>query len=171
MRAVRSLLFGFVVLAVLGVQAKDNEYTSFREYADIDEQAAFNTIKKMFVKHGGIYDNETVTDTTWSTLHVRKRSAHGYADMEVEVENIFLSVQYMSETGSKRIGLEIFSSLGGDDSFLLPDDFLHTLLWNRLEYAMNIKDEWIECVYSLEGLLNYTHPLCTIDKESLRLEE
>jgi hypothetical protein len=159
----KKLLF-LILCFSLTLAAKD---ISSRDYDSIDEQLAYNAIKKIFV----LDDHETIVDTNWSTLHISKRSTTGYTDIAVSVENILLTTKYYNDSDSKKMTLEIFTTVNDKDSFVSSDSFLHTLLWNRVEYAVGIDDNWIECIYSIKGLFYLNHPICSIDKEILRLEK
>lgn len=164
MKKVLFLIFGFsLFFSATSLRAQESNIST-RKYDRIDEQLAYNAIKKIFVTN----NNTTIVDTTWSALHISKRATTGYIDIDVYVDNILLTTDYFSDTDSKEMKLEIFSSIDDGNSYVSSDGFLHTLLWNRVEYALGIQDEWIECIYSLSGLFYYRHPLCLVDKEKIR---
>jgi hypothetical protein len=140
---------------------------SSKNYDSIDEQMAYNVIKKIFVSD----NHETIVDTNWSTLHISKRSTTGYTDIKIAVDNILIETKYNEDTDSKTMTLKIFSSINDKNSFVSSDSFLHTLIWNRIEYALGFDSEWIECLYSLKGLFYLNHPLCLIDKEILEIKK
>jgi len=154
----------FLILCFSLVEAKD---ISTREYNAIDEQLAYNVIKRIFVSD----DSETIVDTNWSTLHVSKRSTTGFVDITTSVDNILLTTKYNSERDSKKISLEIFTTVDEENSYVSSESFLHTLAWNRVEYALGFDDNWIECIYSPRGIFYINHPLCSVNKENFELEK
>ena len=153
------LCFGLTLLAA--------EDVSSREYDSMDEQLAYNAIKKVFVSD----DHETIVDTNWSTLLVSKRSTTGYTNIAVRAENLLLTTKYDTQSDAKKMTLEIFTTVNDKNSFTSSSSFLHTLVWNRIEYALGIDDNWIQCIFSLRGLFYLNHPLCSVNKELLRPEQ
>lgn len=153
------LCFGFTFASA--------EDISSRDYNSIDEQLAYNAIKKIFVSD----DSGAIVDTTWNTLHISNRSTTGFINITTLEDNILLTTKYNSETDSKTISLEIFTTVDEENSYVSSDSFLHTLVWNRIEYALGLDDNWIECAHSLGDLSYSKHPLCSVDKETLRLEK
>jgi hypothetical protein len=160
----KRVLFLILCFGLTLVTAKD---ISSRNYDSIDEQLAYNVIKKIFVSN----EHESIVDTNWSILHISKRSTTGYTNIDVSVDNILLETKYNEDTNSKAMTLKIFSNINDKNSFVSSDSFLHTLVWNRIEYALGFDSEWIECVYSLKGLFYLNHPLCSVDKEILEIKK
>lgn len=154
----------FLILCFNLAEAKD---ISFRDYNSIDEQLVYNVVKKIFITEY----QKTVVDTTWSTLHVSTRSTTGFVNIDVAVDNILLTTIYSSESDSKKITLEIFTTVDEEDSFVSSNSILHTLLWNRVDYALGFSDKWIKCTTSARGLFYINHPLCAVDKEIFELEK
>ena len=158
----KRVLFLFLCWSLVGA----NEL-SFREYKSIDEQLAYNAIKKIFV----LDDRETIVDTNWSTLHISNRSTTGFINIDASVESLVIRTEYDKESDSKKMSVEIFTTVDDENSSVSSNSFLHTLVWNRIEYALGLDDNWVKCVYSPYGLFHLSHPLCTVDKETLRLEK
>ncbi|ABB44475.1 hypothetical protein Suden_1197 [Sulfurimonas denitrificans DSM 1251] len=153
----------FLILCFSLAEATD---ISSREYNSIDEQLAYNAIKKIFVSA----ESQTIVDTNWSTLHVSKRSTSGFIDITTSIENILLKTKYLSDSDSQKMSLEIFTTVNEENSYVSSDSFLHTLMWNRIEYALGFDDNWIECIYSPRGIFYINHPLCSVNKEIFELE-
>lgn len=154
----------FLILCFSLLEAKD---ISSREYNTIDEQLAYNAIKRIFVSN----DSETIVDTNWSTLHLTKRSTTGFIDITTSIDNILLATKYNNDTNTKTINLKIFTTVDEINSSISSNSFLYTLMWNRVEYALGIDDNWIDCIYSLNGLFYISNPLCSVDNEILRSEK
>lgn len=152
----------FLILCFSLAEATD---ISSREYNSIDEQLAYNAIKKIFVSA----ESQTIVDTNWSTLHVSKRSTSGFVDITTSIENILLKTKYLSDSDSQKMSLEIFTTVNEEDSYVSSESFLHTLMWNRIEYALGFNDNWIECIYSPRGIFYINHPLCSVNKEIFEL--
>lgn len=153
----------FLILCFSLAEATD---ISSREYNSIDEQLAYNAIKKIFVSA----ESQIIVDTNWSTLHVSKRSTSGFIDITTSIENILLKTKYLSDSDSQKMSLEIFTTVNEENSYVSSDSFLHTLMWNRIEYALGFDDNWIECIYSPRGIFYINHPLCSVNKEIFELE-
>jgi uncharacterized membrane protein len=163
----KTLLFWILKLSLfvhISLFAAQDQNVSIKQYHGIDEQLAYNAIKKIF-RHN---DSDTIIDTNWSSLHVSKRTTTGYIDMQVHTDNIVLTTTYLNDTNEKEIKLEIFSTINDEKLPLSPNDFLYHLFWNRIDYALGINTEWIDCFHSIEGVFYYRYPLCMINKEEIQ---
>lgn len=163
----KTLLFWMLKVSLLfhiSLFATQDQNTSTKQYHDIDEQLAYNTIKKIFRYD----DSDTIIDTNWSSLHVSKRRITGYLDLEVRTDHVLLTTKHLNDTNAKEIKLEIFSTINDEKLPLSQNDFLYYLFWNRIDYALGINTEWIDCFHSLEGISYYSYPLCMINKEEIQ---
>ncbi|MDD3344521.1 MAG: hypothetical protein PHR87_13210 [Sulfurospirillaceae bacterium] len=165
MKKILLLFFKLSLVFHISLYAIEDQNSSTQQYYVVDEQVAYNVIKKVFRN----YDSETIIDTNWSSLHLSTRTTIGYIDMQVLVNEIVFTTKHLTDTNTKEIRLEIFSTINDKKHPLPADDFLYRLFWNRIDYALGISTDWLECFPSFEGTLYYQHPLCTISKEELQL--
>lgn len=135
--------------------AEDMSGTSTKQFLTLDEQAVFNSVKKMFRVHC----KECVIDTYWDKLEIIQYSTEGYFDIDVIATHLVLS--YDSTT--QNYTLEIFEKSKENTYPLSHNDSLYDVLWNRIEYSFGITTFWMEC--SFTSWLYKKHPLCRMDKE------
>jgi len=152
-------------MAIDAIEQESN--VSIKTFSIDNEQELYNSIKKVFFtsKH------EHILDTNWTALHISKRVTTGFIDIDVEVQNIILSSKALDENGSKEMSLEIYTTQNDEVTIFKPDNFLHTLFWDRVEYILGIKDEWINCNYKLEAILYRDHILCNANKDKARTKK
>jgi hypothetical protein len=154
----------FLILCFSLSEAKD---FSSRDYNSIDEQQVYNVIKKIFASS----NQKNITDTNWSTLHISQRSTTGYINIDVLIKNILLTTHYNSDNETKNISLEIFSTVNDENTFLPSEHILHSIIWNRIEYALGLEDNWMTCTNSFNDISHINNSLCTIDKNALRISK
>ena len=169
-----SIFFISAFLLTLQLLAEDeieqDNNISIKTYTIDNDQELFNSIKRVFysAKH------EHILDTNWTSLEMSKRVTTGFIDIDVEVQNVVLSSKALDENGTKELSLEIFTTKNDEVTYFKSDSFLHKLFWNRLEYILGIKDEWINCNFKLETIVYPNHILCDADKaraKEIKIEE
>ncbi|MDD2450070.1 MAG: hypothetical protein PHS42_11780 [Sulfurimonas sp.] len=169
-----SIFFISAFLLTLQLLAEDeieqDNNISIKTFTIDNDQELFNSIKRVFysAKH------EHLLDTNWTSLEMSKRVTTGFVDIDVEVQNVVLSSKALDENGTKELSLEIFTTQNDEVTYFKSDSFLHKLFWNRLEYILGIKDEWINCNFKLETIVYPNHILCDADKaraKEIKIEE
>lgn len=146
------------LFATYGHSSEDSSYFQLRNLNGADEQRVFNIMKKIFRHNGDTY----IVDTTWDRLEIIQRSIKGYLDVDVITEHIVLTY----EADEQYFRLELFTQAGDEKELYSDTHAIYNLIWNRLEYALEINDTWESC-FTLR-LNNLAYPLCKIDKEALK---
>lgn len=150
-----------------GDEIEQDNNISIKTFSIDNNQELFNSIKRVFysAKH------EHILDTNWTSLEMSKRVTTGFVDIDVEVQSVILSSKNLDENGTKELSLEIFTTQNDEVTYFKPDSFLHKLFWNRLEYILGMKDEWINCNFRLETIAYPNHILCNADRDKARAKE
>jgi len=145
--------------------AEDN-VSSVRTYTQLDEQKAFNLIKKIFRMHSL---EKYIIDTSWEEVHITERSASGYFNLNTTIDHLVLRVEPTTDQNQTVMHLELYKTSDTEETkdYLPINDSSYELLWNRLEYGLGLNSEWISC-FTLSRFLSFERPLCAIDKESLQ---
>jgi hypothetical protein len=159
------LLLTSQLIAIDAVEQDSN--VSIKTFNIDNEQELYNSIKRVFFSS----EHEHILDTNWTGLHISKRVTTGFIDIDVEVQSVVISSKTLDTNDTKELSLEIYTTQNDEVTIFKPDNFLHTLFWNRLEYILGIKDEWINCNYKLEAMLYRNHILCNVDKDKARAKE
>lgn len=160
------ILHLFLYFFPLWLFATQDNNASMRTYLHVDEQKAYNVIKKIFYLNGS---HKYIVDTTWDKLHIMERTAFGYVNLNTTINHLALEVIPTPNQDETTMRLEFYTTSDEDDTkhFIASDYLIHTLLWNRIEYGLGISNTWIDCL-NFSGLFSYWHPLCAIDKQSLQ---
>ena len=152
-----------LLLPIIVFASENNINQSSRTYSNIDEQKVYNIVKKMYYNNSKDY----IVDTSWDKLHISKRSTFGFfLDIEMSIDNLILTTTVNKDSNSTNFKLETYNQTGEIIKPIRTNNFLHTIFWNRIEYASKLTDNWIDCK-SFYDILLLVHPLCTINKEQL----
>lgn len=129
-------------------------------------QELFNSLKRVFF----LAEHENILDTNWTALHISKRVTTGFVNIDVDTQNVVLSVKAFKDTDEKELRIEIYTTRNDEVTHYESDSFLHRLFWNRIEYILGLEDEWIVCHNMAGAIGNSSHLLCNANEEKAILE-
>ena len=153
----------FVLFFIQGCAYKHNKSHSIHSI-EADEQKVFNAIKQMFRNGSG---NEFIIDTHWDSLIVTKRETIYLPFLHMEIKQTVYQIDANATDKSINYELKVYTQIGeGDKRYLDENSYIHTLFWNRVEYALG-SDEWLSCLKAT-SLSHYGSFLCNISPQSLR---
>lgn len=139
-----------------------SEYVSSRTYPSESLQKIFNITKSLFHQT----TSEYLIKTHWDTLEIAKRTTQGFFFIDVVTQHIKLSATPNEDAKTITLNLEIYTkNQKGETTHLLAKDFLHTLLWNRIDAVYDTSTPWIDCTtlssdFLLEKFWYHRNDLC-----------
>jgi hypothetical protein len=163
MNKILTLCFSLFFILTCFANAAEDTNSSKRTYNHIDEQKVFNLIKKIYKTASSRY----IIDTSWDKVVISKRTTQGFLDLDVKIDFITLKIIPQEDQNISEFEFTAYSEINEKKTFELPDSILHKIFWNRIEYALGIDTQWIDCKTSFTAILLTQNPLCTIEKNQL----
>lgn len=155
--------FFFLLIVSATVNASEDVNSSIKLYTNVDEQKIFNIVKKIYHNDASKY----IVDTSWDKLKISSRSTYGFFDLDVKVETLELSITPSKDQNTTEYKLMMYSDIDDKIDFISPNSLIHELFWNRVDFALGISSEWIDCKTSFNTMLLTQTALCHIEKDQI----